>query len=51
MRLICLDDLDIIWNALEFYRDNGIPEGDAEYDEEWADICEIMAMIKEDLEL
>jgi hypothetical protein len=51
MRLIHLDDLELLWNALEFYREHGIPEGDTEYDSQWSDICEVMAMIKEDLEL
>ena len=51
MGLVDLKDLEKIWNALEFYREHGIPEGDSEYDEEWSDICITMAWIKEDLEL
>ena len=42
-------DLDLIWNALEFYRENGIPEGDKDYDLEWNDICTAMAWIEETL--
>jgi hypothetical protein len=42
--------LETIWLALECYRENCIPEGDEQYDEEWGDICTAMAWIKEDLE-
>jgi hypothetical protein len=42
--------LETIWLALEGYRENCIPEGDEQYDEEWGDICTAMAWIKEDLE-
>ena len=42
-------DLKLIWNALEFYREHGIPEGSKEYDEEWNEICTNMAWIKENL--
>lgn len=42
--------LDLIWNALHFYREHGIPEGDLNYDDEWSDICSAMAWIKEDLD-
>ena len=51
MHIVDLNDLELLWNALEFYREHGIPEGDTEYDEEWGDICSVMAWIKEDLEL
>ncbi len=42
-------DLELIWNALEFYREEGIPEGTEEYDEEWNEICTNMAWIEEQL--
>jgi len=48
MRPITTEDLNLIWNALTFYREHGIPEGDARYDEEWNDICTTMAWIEED---
>jgi hypothetical protein len=41
--------LDTIWEALEGYRENCIPEGQAEYDDQWSDICTAMAWIQEDL--
>ena len=42
--------LETIWQGLEGYRENCIPEGDKQYDVEWADICTAMAWIQEDLE-
>ena len=49
------NDLDsqfgAIWRALEAYREDCIPEGqDPQYDEEWSDICTVMAWWQEDLE-
>lgn len=44
-------DLEQLWNALEFYREHGIPEGDEEYDKEWNDICTTMEWIREDCNL
>lgn len=41
--------LEAIWQGLEGYRENCIPEGNVQYDEEWADICTAMAWITEDL--
>lgn len=41
--------LDTIWSALEGYRENCIPEGEAQYDDQWSDICTAMAWITEDL--
>jgi hypothetical protein len=41
--------LEAIWQGLEGYRENCIPEGDVQYDEEWGDICTAMAWITEDL--
>jgi len=52
--------IELIWNALEFYRENGISEtteggNDSETavanDKEWDDICTVMAWIAEDLEM
>lgn len=43
------DALKTVWQALEAYRDDLIPEGDPSYDEEWNDICTAMAVIEEDL--
>lgn len=47
---ISKDDLELIWNALEFYRSEGIPEhaNDDDWDKEWNDICTVMAWISED---
>ena len=42
--------LETIWQALEGYRENCIPEGEAQYDEQWNEICTAMAWITEDLE-
>jgi len=42
--------LETIWQALEGYRENCIPEGDSQYDEQWSDICTAMAWITEDIE-
>jgi len=42
--------LETIWQGLEGYRENCIPEGDKQYDEEWGEICTAMAWIQEDLE-
>jgi hypothetical protein len=41
--------LDIIWDALEAYRCDLIPEGDEQFDEIWGEICTAMAVIEEDL--
>ena len=41
--------IDIIWDALEAYRSDLIPEGDEQFDEIWGDICTAMAVIGEDL--
>jgi hypothetical protein len=41
--------LDFIWQALEAYRDEVIPEGKPSHDEEWDDICTAMWWITEDL--
>jgi hypothetical protein len=43
--------LDIIWDALEAYRSDLIPEGDPQFDEIWSDICTAMAVIEEDLKV
>jgi hypothetical protein len=45
--------LEVIWEALEAYRSDLIPEGDSHYDEivgnDWNEICTAMAWIQEDL--
>jgi hypothetical protein len=41
--------LETIWDALEAYRADLIPEGDSQYDEIWSDLCTAMAWIREDL--
>lgn len=41
--------LELIWNALQSYRETCIPEGVEEYDEEWSEICTDMAWIAEAL--
>ena len=44
--------LNTIWDALEGFRDDCIPEGqDPRYDEQWDDICSAMAWIREALGL
>jgi len=42
--------LKVLWSVLEDYRENNIPEGD-ESDEQWDEICTIMAWIREELGL
>jgi len=42
--------LETIWQGLEGYRENCIPEGNPDYDNQWSDICTAMAWITEDLE-
>ena len=43
--------VETIWDALFKYRDNCIPETDANYDAEWSDICTAMAWLQEELEV
>ena len=49
-RLDSEEHLRVIWHALEAYRADLIPEGDAHYDEIWSEICSAMAFIAEDLD-
>ncbi len=42
--------LDTIWDALQGYREDCIPEGDEMYDEQWDDICTAMAWAQETLQ-
>ena len=42
--------LEVVWHALECYREDSIPEGNEDWDNEWNDICTAMAWITEDLE-
>ena len=43
--------LEIIWDALEAYRSDLIPEGDEQFDAIWDDICTSMAIIEENLKV
>jgi hypothetical protein len=36
---------DLVWQAIEGYRENCIPESDSLYDEEYEQICEAMKQI------
>jgi hypothetical protein len=44
------EELNIIWAALEAFREDCIPEGDSNYDRQWNDICTAMALLTEELE-
>lgn len=39
--------LETVWEALHGFREDCIPEGDQDYDEQWNDICTAMAWITE----
>lgn len=43
------EQISIVWNALEAYRSDLIPEGDEQYDAIWNDVCTAMAVIEEAL--
>lgn len=43
--------MDQLWCALHAYREDLIPEGDPDYDEEWDALCTAMAWIGEELGL
>jgi hypothetical protein len=45
------DQLNIVWDALEAYREDLIPEGDEQFDAIWDDICTAMAFIQENLKV
>ena len=45
------EQLNIVWDALEAYRADLIPEGDKQFDEIWNEICTAMAVITEDLKV
>ena len=49
--MIDRNELELIWDALCDMRENCIPEGDAQYDAKWGDICTIMHKIEEELEI
>ena len=49
--MIDRDEFNKVWIALEGFRENCIPEGVAEYDNQWDDICTVMAKIEEELEI
>ena len=38
-----------VWDALHGFRENCIPEGDPNYDDQWGDICTAMAWITEEI--
>lgn len=44
-------NLETIWNALQAYREDLIPEGEGAYDNEWDEITYAMARITEELGL
>ena len=43
--------ISIIWDALEAYRSDLIPEGDEQFDEIWDEVCTAMAVIEENLKV
>ena len=43
--------LSTIWDALWAYREDLIPEGDEDYDDQWNDITYAMAKIHEALDV
>lgn len=45
MFIITEKDMELVWNALHFYREEGIPESanNKEWDREWEEICTVMA--------
>jgi len=45
------EQLNTVWDALEAYREDLIPEGDEQFDEIWDDICTAMAFIQENLKV
>jgi hypothetical protein len=45
------ENLATIWEALETFRENSIPEGTDKHDDEWGNICLAMANIREELGL
>jgi len=43
--------IDIIWDALEAYRSDLIPEGDEQFDAIWDEVCTAMSVIEENLKV
>jgi len=43
------EQINIIWDALQAYREDLISEGDEQHDAIWDDICTAMAAIEEEL--
>ena len=39
---------EVVWDALESFRANEIPEGDRLNDDRWSEICTAMAWINEE---
>ncbi len=42
---------NIVWNALHTYRDDSIPEGIDNNDENWEEICEAMRVLTGDVNM
>jgi hypothetical protein len=40
---------EVLWAALHAYRETCLPEGYAEYDVEWDEICTVMAWVSEEI--
>jgi len=38
-------EFETVWDALQGFREDCIPEGDPMYDEQWGDICRAMGVI------
>lgn len=45
--------MELIWNALHFYREEGISEASENegYEHEWCELTSVMAWIEEDLNI
>lgn len=43
------EQLKVVWQALHGFRDDCIPEGNCDYDEQWDAICTAMANIEDEL--
>ena len=43
--------LDIVWDALQAYREDLIQEGDEQHDAIWDEVCTAMAVIEENLKV
>ena len=43
--------LDIVWDALQAYREDLIQEGDEQHDAIWDEVCTAMSVIEENLKV